>query len=87
MADAGSERQCGGTGAEGDRHPVVTGSMRNWLRPVGIEALRGAYDGGCKRDRMDTDVPPTRVFCEKRLQVIDSKGRARKKEGQEAAGI
>jgi hypothetical protein len=72
---------------KGTDTPVVTGSMRNWLRPVGIEALRGAYDGGCKRDRMDTDVPPTRVFCEKRLQVIDSKGRARKKEGQEAAGI
>ena len=67
--------------------PEATESMRNWLRPVGIEALRGAYDGGSKADWMGADVPPTRVFCEKRLQVIDSKGQARKNEGKEAAGI
>jgi hypothetical protein len=59
--------------------------MRNWLRAEGIEALRGACDGRSKKDRFDVDVPPTRVFSEKRLQVIDSKGRARKKESQEAA--
>jgi hypothetical protein len=28
--------------------PVVTESMRNRLRPEGIEAPRGAYDGGSK---------------------------------------
>ena len=37
---------------------MATESMRNWLRPVGIEALRGAYDGGSKRNRIDADVPP-----------------------------
>ncbi len=32
-------------------------------------------------------VPPPRVFWEKRLQVIDSKGRGREKEGKEAARV
>src|SRR6266851_5305905 len=31
--------------------PVVTGSMRNRLRPQGIQATRGAYDGGGERGR------------------------------------
>ncbi len=31
-------------------------------------------------------VPPTRVFWEKRLQVVENKGQESEKEGQEAAG-
>ena len=35
----------------GPHTPVVTGSMRNWLRAERIESLRGACDGsGAKRD-------------------------------------
>ena len=37
--------------------PVATGSMRNRLRAQGIEALRGAYDGGRKRG-----LPPPLCF-------------------------
>ena len=48
--------------------------MRKWLRAEGIEALRGACDGGGKRDRMNADVPPPRVFCEKSLQVTELMG-------------
>ena len=50
---------------------MATGSMRKWLRAEGIEALRGACDGGGKRDRMNADVPPPRVSCRKSLQVTD----------------
>jgi len=32
-------------------------------------------------------VPPPRVFCEKRLQVIEKKGRRLKKERKEAATV
>ena len=54
--------------------PVVTGSMRNRVRPQGIEAPRGAYDGGSEAWRGSAEVPPPRVFCEKRLDLLDSKG-------------
>jgi len=39
--------------------PVVTGSMRNRLRPRGIEAPRGAYDGSARKCR---DTPPPVFF-------------------------
>ncbi len=42
--------------------------------PFGSEAWRGSVG-----------VPPPRVFWEKRLQVIENKGRRAKKEGKEAA--
>ena len=58
MAEAGSERQLSWDWSGRGHTPVATESMRNWLRPVGIEALRGAYDGGSKRNRIDADVPP-----------------------------
>jgi hypothetical protein len=51
----------------------------------GIEALRGAYDGGSGAS--GTGVPPPRVFWEKRLQAIENKGRALKKGTKEAARI
>jgi len=54
--------------------PVAMASMRNWLRAEGIEALRGACDGGSKRDRMNADVPTPRVFCKKSLEVADLMG-------------
>jgi hypothetical protein len=53
---------------------VATGSMRNWLRAEGIEALRGACDGGSKGDRVMRMYPPHRVFCKKRLEVADLTG-------------
>jgi hypothetical protein len=31
------------------------------------------------------DIPPTRVFCKKRLQAIENKGRGLTKVGKEAA--
>ena len=34
-------------------------------------ALRGAGDGGSKRDGVNAKVPPPRVFCEKSLEVAD----------------
>jgi hypothetical protein len=43
--------------------PVATGSMRKRLRAEGIEALRGACDGGGKRD-----LPPPFFIS------VDSKG-------------
>ena len=43
--------------------PVATGSKRNWLGAEGIEALRGASDGGSKRDRMNADVPHSPYFA------------------------
>ncbi len=42
--------------------------------PFGSETWRGSVE-----------VPPTRVFWEKRLQVIENKGRRTKREGKEAA--
>jgi hypothetical protein len=48
--------------------------MRNWLRAEGIEALRGACDGGNRRDRMNADVPPHPGVLRKRLQAIDLMG-------------
>jgi hypothetical protein len=41
--------------------------------PFGSEAWRGSVE-----------VPPTRVFWEKRLQAIENKGRRAKREGKEA---
>jgi len=55
------------------------------VRPQGIEAPRGAYDGGI--ETWGAGVPPPRVFWEKRLQAIENKGRALKKETEEAARI
>src|SRR5229473_4701838 len=50
--------------------PVVTGSMRNRLRPQGIEAPRGAYDGGSEAcPDVPRDPPPPGVFVR-----ADSKG-------------
>jgi len=57
--------------------------MRKEMSAEGIEALRGACDGGT--EAWGAGVPPTRVFWEKRLQAIENKGREVKKESQEAA--
>jgi hypothetical protein len=44
----------------------------------------GAGAGGqVAQDLRKEGVPPTRVFCEKRLQTIENKGRAGEKEGKE----
>jgi len=44
--------------------PVVTGSMRNRMRAQGIEAPRGAYDGGIEGWRGCAEVPPG-CFCKR----------------------
>jgi hypothetical protein len=54
--------------------PVVTGSMRSRLRTQGILALRsacGGRTGGLAQMRGGT---PTRVFLQKSLDLLDSKG-------------
>src|SRR5260370_15319023 len=43
--------------------PVVTGSMRNRVRPQGIEAPRGACDDASKGWRVAAEAPPSRVFA------------------------
>ena len=53
---------------------MATGSMRNWLRAEGIEALRGACDGGSERDRVMRMYPPPRVFWGKSSEVADFTG-------------
>jgi len=62
--------------------PVVTGSMRNRLRAQGIEALRGAYDGGGERGRRQRsrqgDMPPG-CFARRVCKLLKRKGGARKK--------
>jgi hypothetical protein len=50
-----------------------------------MEAPRGACDVGT--ETWGAGVPPPRVFWEKRLQAIENKGRALKKETKEAARI
>jgi hypothetical protein len=66
---------------------VVTGSMRNRLRQQGIEALRGAYDGGSQAWHGCAETPPPRVFPKKRLQMIENKRRDSEKDGKEAATV
>jgi len=65
--------------------PVVRGSMRNRLRSEGGETPRGAYDGGSAAWRGSVEVPPTRVFSKKRLQVIENNGKLCGKERKERA--
>jgi len=48
--------------------------MGKWLRTEGIESLRGAHDGGSETDRVTRMYSPTRVFCEKSLEVTDLMG-------------
>ncbi len=48
--------------------------MRNGVRRKGIEALRGAYDDGSRAWRGCAEVPLPRVFCKKRLDLLDGKG-------------
>ncbi len=67
--------------------PVVTGSLRNRLRPQRIAALRGVCDGGSEARRERVGIPPPRVFWEKRLQVIENKGRSAEKERKEAPTV
>src|SRR5712692_11714622 len=60
--------------------------MRNRLRPQGIEAPRGAYDGGGEKGvevKVDAGGYATRVFCEKSVQVVEKKGRGAEKERKE----
>ena len=75
---------------------MVTGSMRNRLRPQGIEALRGAYDDGSEAWRGSVGVPTPGVpqnrpgypypgILGKGLQAIENKGRRAKRGGKEAA--
>ena len=65
--------------------PVVTGSMRNGMRAREIEAPRDASYGGSEARRGSVGVPHRRVFCKKRLQAIENKGRVSEKENEEAA--
>ncbi len=44
--------------------------------------LDDAAEGSAER----ADIPPTRVFWEKRLQAVENKGRESEKQGKEAAG-
>jgi hypothetical protein len=53
---------------------VVTGSMRNRMRAQGIEAPRDAYDAGREAPRGSVEIPLTRVFLQKSLDLLDSKG-------------
>ena len=43
-----------------------------------LEAAEGSAEGA--------DIPPTRVFWQKRLQALENKGRESEKEDKEAAG-
>src|SRR6266849_1299526 len=64
--------------------------MRNRLRPQGIEAPRGAYDGGGEKGgekKVDTGRSPTRVFCEKSVKVVEKKGRGAEKERKERSRV
>ena len=57
--------------------------MRNRVKAQGIEAPRGAYDGGSEGLARKCRGTHPRVFCKKRLQTIENKGRCSQKEGQE----
>jgi hypothetical protein len=61
--------------------------MRNRLRLQGIEALRGAHDGGSEAWRGSAEVPPPRVFCRKSVEVIENKGAGREKERKERSRV
>jgi len=67
--------------------PVVTRSMRNRLRPQGIEALRGAYDGVGEAWHGNVEVPPPPGILQKSLQVIENTGRGSRKEAQETSRV
>jgi len=50
--------------------PVATGSMRNWLRAEGIEALRGACEGGSKRCRVMRMHSPPGYFAKRVWKLL-----------------
>src|SRR6266851_2940311 len=60
--------------------------MRNRVRVQGIEAPRGAHDGGSEAWRGSAEVPP-RVFCKKSVEVIENKGAGREKERKERSRV
>ncbi len=60
--------------------PVVTGSMRNRVRPQGIEAPRDAHNGDSEERRGCAEVPHPRCFSEERI-LKDLRGRFFYKKG------
>ena len=66
---------------------MVTGSMGNRARAQGIEAPRGACDGGSKAWRGCAEIPPPRVFWEKSAEVIENKGSRGEKERKERSRV
>ncbi len=66
---------------------MVTGSMGNRVRAQGIEAPRGACDGGSKAWRGRVEIPPPPVFWEKSAEVIENKGSRGEKERKERSRV
>jgi len=50
---------------------------------TGVVAVRKVASGEVTGGRKGRSDPPPRVFCKKRLQALENKGRERGKEGKE----
>jgi len=63
---------------------IVQDGARELKPQLFLEARDVMLDDAAEGSAEGADIPPTRVFWQKRLQTIENKGRESEKEGKEA---